>query len=146
MNNEKISIIHRHWIWANTVKLLFHQEIPKLDLSEPSKDIVKIMISPYGTYMCLWYALLFVVLEGLKDAKITIPDIEKEIKDIYKPLSRFRNAVFHPQEKYWSPKFFEIMQDEDSSSKIWIVHTKVGDFILEEIKKINLLENLLNKV
>ncbi len=136
MNNEIISIIHRHWIWANTIKLLFHKEITKVSRHRSNNDYVRIFISPYGTYMCMWYGLLFAVLEALKEEKIIIPNIQKDIDDIYSSLRHFRNAVFHAQKKYWSPKFFEIMKDHDSADKIWKVHKEVGDFLLSKIKNV----------
>ena len=135
MNNEKISIIHRHWIWANTVQCLFAKEVLKKAISKANNNYVKIFISPYGAYMCIWHGLLFSVLEALKEEKITISHIQNDIVDIYDPLRHFRNAVFHAQEKYWSPKYFEIMKDKNSSDKIWRVHKEVGIFLLSEINK-----------
>ena len=137
MNNEKISIIHRHWIWANTINLLFHNEVLKLNKPASNNDYVKLFISPYGAYMCIWYGLLFAILEALKEEKITIPDIQNDIDDIYNSLRHFRNAVFHAQKKYWSPKFFKIMKDKYSVDKIWRVHKKIGDFLLSKIKEEN---------
>lgn len=135
MTNERLGIIHKHWIWANTIKLLFDNEIK----NPQNKDIKieNLIIRPYGTYMSLWYGLLFVVLEALKEENIIISEIQEDINDIYDSLRVYRNAVFHAQEKYWSPKFFEIMEKTNSVRKIWNVHKKVGDFLLKEIQNEN---------
>ncbi|MBN2373594.1 hypothetical protein JXL19_07400 [bacterium] len=101
MNKEKIGILHRHWIWADKIKLLLQKEISVADLHEfNEKNFSNLIITPYGIYMFIWYGLLFVVLEGLKQEKIIIPDIDNEIEEIYESLRLFRNAVFHIQNQY----------------------------------------------
>ena len=52
-------------------------------------------IEPIG---CLWYGILFSVLEALRKIKISVPEIQEDINKMYPVLKRYRNAVFHVQE------------------------------------------------
>ncbi|MDD5130759.1 MAG: hypothetical protein PHS66_06930 [Candidatus Omnitrophica bacterium] len=135
MDKEQFFTLHRHWMWSNVIKTDFAMEIKKQLGGEDTPKAEIIMPDKYGAYMSIWYGLLFVVLEGLKEEKVIIPEIEDDIKHIYEPLRLYRNAVFHPQKKYWSPKLFKIMEDGNSVDKIWKVHKRLGEYFLEGINK-----------
>ena len=99
-------------------------------------DLQKFFLaSRYGTYMSVWYGLLYSVLETLKNNKVVIESIEKEISHIYTPLQDYRNAVFHPQPKYWSKKLFAIMKDKDSVAEIWKIHEVLSKYFRDEIDR-----------
>lgn len=86
---------------------------------------------------CVWYGLLFAVCEGIKDKGITIPGVQSEIDRIYDPLKRFRSAVSHPQEKYWSRKLLEFVEGDGNATLAHKVHKEVGDWIIGEMNKRN---------
>ena len=133
MNSEQFMTLHRHWIWCEIIKGSFELEIKKHPPDKVKQKMEHLMLGPYGAYMSIWYGMLFSILETLKGENVTIPNVESEIKDIYKPLRLYRNAVFHPQPKYWSHKLFEIMKDTESSSKIWKTHNAISKYFLKEI-------------
>ena len=141
MDNQKFLTLHRHWIWCEIIKKNFDNEIKKLVDGKLSQDAKLLMPGSYGAYMSIWCGLLFSVLETLKNKDVVIRDVESDINDIYEPLNLYRNAVFHPQPKYWPHKLFEIMKDKDSADKIWRVHSALGKYFLEEINKKKSIEN-----
>jgi len=127
LNFEEFMALHRHWMWANIMREDFESELAKKKvLKHPFPDRI-------GAYMSLWYGMLFGVLEVVKNKQIDIPGLE-DMNSIYKPLKLFRNAVFHAQPKYWSPKLFEIIEHKDSVQKIRQIHGALGEYFLKTLR------------
>ena len=83
--------------------------------------------------MCLWYGILFLVLETLKEIKISVSKIQEDINKMYPVLKRYRNAVFHVQEEYWSVKWRNLILDDSSADKIHLIHKQAGIFLLKNL-------------
>jgi len=83
--------------------------------------------------MCLWYGILFSVLETLKEIKISVSKIQEDINKMYPVLKRYRNAVFHVQEEYWSVKWRNLILDDSSADKIHLIHKQAGIFLLKNL-------------
>ncbi|MCB9501622.1 MAG: hypothetical protein H6696_06760 [Deferribacteres bacterium] len=98
-------------------------------------DLKNIFVSVPGTYMMLWYGLLFAVCGYLKDNNSIPKTIEQDVNSIYESLRLFRNAVFHVQDKYYTHKLFSIMKDNNSVHKIRKIHDTLGNYFLEEMKR-----------
>jgi len=131
LSDEELLVLHRHWMWANIMRENFDAELRK-NQGDPKGDT---RIADYqGAYMCLWYGMLYGVLEVVEREKVIIPGLGDK-DSIVGPLRQFRNAVFHPQKKYWSKKLFEIMKDKDSAIKIRKVHSALGRYFLEEMQR-----------
>jgi hypothetical protein len=131
MDRQLLLSIHRHWIWANWVKKQFDGSIQSFPVSK--NRMQEWFITPPGIYMCIWYGLLFAVCEGLRGQKVIIREIQSDFDRIYPALKHFRNAVFHVQAKYWSPKLFEIMEDRGSAFQIRRVHEGIGEWLLKQV-------------
>lgn len=131
MDNEKFITLHRHWMWSNIMKQHFDTELQKDQNLAKNFNIA----DKEGAYMLLWYALLFSVLETFKDSKIKFPPIQEDIKSVYSPLKDLRNAVFHPQNKYWSRKLNKFLETKGTPEKIRRIHSFLGGYFLEEINK-----------
>ena len=84
-------------------------------------------------FMCLWYGILFLVLETLKEIKISVSKIQEDINKMYPVLKRYRNAVFHVQEEYWSVKWRNLILDDSSADKIHLIHKQAGIFLLKNL-------------
>jgi hypothetical protein len=135
-NKEKLSntiwhSIYRQWIWADHLRNYFSAELPEKKLSL-SGDFT---IEPYWMLMCLWYGVLFSVLEALREIKVNVPEVQKDIDKMYLTLKKYRNAVFHVQKEYWSNKWRNLILDETSAKKINLIHKQVGIFLLENLTK-----------
>jgi len=133
LTKDRLMVIHRHWIWANYMRIQFCSEFDENTL-ELAKDPVSYLISSVGTHMCLWYGLLFTVCEVVREDRLIVQHFEPFFSEIYEDLKRFRNAIFHVQPEYWSPKLFEIMQQKDSPAKIKTVHEAMGRWLLAEMR------------
>lgn len=131
MDSQSLLSIHRHWIWANWIKKQFEGSMQSFSVSKDT--IQEWYINPPGTYMCIWYGLLFSICEGLRAHSVHIPEVQSDIDEIYSALKRFRNAVFHIQPKYWSPKLFEIMEKKGSAIQIRKVHDGIGNWLLKQM-------------
>jgi len=132
-NKQELLALHRHWMWASIIKQHFACEVQKAaarNISDPDR----LMPGSYGAYMSIWYGMLFGVLEVFKNKKITLPTIQSDIESVYESLRLYRNAVFHPQEEYYSHKLLAIMKDRESVSKIWKIHSELGGWFLENVK------------
>lgn len=130
LKKDQIGLLHRQWVWADYIRIMYEaafRNTPREVLLNP----MKFYVNQAGCYMCLWYSLIFSVLERLKEWKIVFPEIESEIKDIYSPLKLFRNAVFHPPRRYWDTRLFNLFRTRDAGSKIRTIHKFIGDKFLE---------------
>ncbi len=137
LSREEFAALHRHWMWANVIKSHFDNAIADAKRRGVSSSPEQLFPEPFGAYMSIYYGMLYGLLEVLKENGVSIPKIQGDIDSIFDNLRLYRNAVFHPQPKYWSPKFFEIMKDRDSAIKIGNVHAGVGEFFLDELGRLN---------
>lgn len=136
LTEAEFMALHRHYMWALVIKKDFEAVIADVAKKNLPKDKT-LFPQSYGAYMSIWYGLLYGILEVLREKKVVIPEIQNDIDSIYESLRRYRNAVFHPQSKYYSDKFFEIMKDPDSPTKIWNVSAGLGGFFLDEFARLN---------
>jgi len=140
-SNTIWSSVYRQWIWADHLRNYFGAELPEKELNLSGN----FTIEPYWMLMCLWYGVLFSVLEALRKIKVTVPGIQKDIDQMYPILRRFRNAVFHVQEDYWSEKWRNLILDNASAEKINLIHKQVGIFLLKGLTKDALSTNAHGK-
>jgi hypothetical protein len=129
--HEMLGAIHRHWIWANAIRQKFYEF--QMERSPATEGALDWFLSSAGMHMCLWYGLLFVVCQALRQGGFEVPNLQPEIDEIYEGLHDFRNAIFHVQPKYWSDKLFKIMKDPESPTKIRNVHKGIGKWLLTQI-------------
>ncbi len=136
LNKEELMTLHRHYMWTLVIKKHFETEVKKVSPNKSEISPENLFIRPYGAYMSIWYGMLFAILEVLRKNNVSIPKIQSDIDSVYGSLKMYRNAVFHPQKKYWSPKLIEIMKDKDSVRKIWNINSGLGEYFLNELDKL----------
>lgn len=71
-------------------------------------------IEPRWLILRLWYAAVFVSIEGWEQLKLSDGLVDAGVKDLrtrreYVALKRFRNAVFHVQDDPYSEKLTEVL-------------------------------------
>lgn len=140
MKPEQLFSILRHWTWADRQRELFEYYLRK-DFPNITEDFTfdeSFFVSSMATCMGLWYGLLYVTCEGIDDSgKVQVssiaPEFDQKTSDL---LRRFRNAMFHVQDEYWSPKLMDVLREPDTAEAIRAVHQKVGRWVEGETAKV----------
>jgi len=80
-----------------------HLRNPK-DMESVGDNPMAFMVSRAGLKMCLWYGMLYVVVEGWRDAGLSDPEVDRLLASPNTELlRRFRNGMFHFQNDQWLP-------------------------------------------
>lgn len=127
---RELAALHKHWCTADAVKLSVaapvHDGLPDwpedlLALANMHSQFLRISV---------WYALLFVVVEGYRELKVDDPAINALLADeaMTDSLRRFRNAVFHFQEDPVGPKLMQFLQTPESETWVHQLHAAFKTF------------------
>lgn len=120
----KLAALHRHWIIADAVRVVLRQKVVNPDGKGKDKYSPKdIELGELLSMMCrmqVWYALLFVVVEGYQELGYKYEPLDKvlEQEEYVKLLKRYRNATFHYQKEPINEKLVAFLDKEDSEN--WI--------------------------
>lgn len=144
LSNNQLWAIDRQWLRADHIHMAFHEEelIKRFNKNGKRKKInskVTYFTRDEGTFLCVWYALLFSVLEGLTERQIDLSILKNCNDNVYKDLKNFRNSVFHSSSEYWDKRFLNVISSYDISneSKIEKLHKEVALYLQTEIRKRN---------
>ena len=107
LDNEqnKIAVnLYRYVFWADMLRAQFErilardrQELERRLQTEQITFEPKLLESEM--YICLWFGVLYIVIEGWPTLKLNEPGIKKLLRSRFKDLLRnFRNATFHPDD------------------------------------------------
>lgn len=121
----KLASLHKHWISADSINYHVRRSIKagpgrKEETGFP-EDVASLAFqASLFQAMCVWYALLQVVVEGYRalkcaDERIDALLVQSECADL---LRRFRNATFHYQEDPISQKHVDFIVAPDSEK--WV--------------------------
>lgn len=136
IGGESLLLLHRQWLRANLLRLWFQdafraeteerEQQGKPGLMEEDFD-AGFFVRDAGVLMYLWYALLYSVLEGLREREVNLAFLTDLDEELYQSLRLARNTVVHvPKEDYWDARMFGPMAVEDSVDRIFAAHKKVG--------------------
>jgi hypothetical protein len=118
-----VAILHRHWLAADSVSYHLRRSMrsAEVDRDAPPGPLaaMSVMVSMLSV-MGAWYGLLYVVVEGYRDAKLQDDAIDRLLAqgDFVALLRRFRNATFHVQDEPLPRKLLDFMTAPDS--EVWI--------------------------
>jgi hypothetical protein len=117
-----LASLHRYFLRASRNRSLFLQ---KLQLNQVDHLHTRV-------HLDLWYACLFVVVEGLRKEKIRDQAVTALLRDSKKLalLRGHRNAVLHYSPEYTNPRELQLFQDADFVQWIDALHDAVSDFFL----------------
>jgi hypothetical protein len=108
MSKKEQAICH-HWFMAEAVRLTLKTQFP---ISTKEGDVFEGVMHDINRQF-VWYGLLFVVIEGYQDMKVSHPSprIDEILKDeeLVDHLRRFRNAVFHFQNEPYHDKMLDFL-------------------------------------
>lgn len=120
MNPDLISL-HKHWCTADAVKQFVTTDLKKLNDGDFPQWFAELWnMHSKMSRMCVWYALLYVVVEGYKELNLSHTAVDKCLSndEYVNYLRRFRNAVFHYQKNQFSEKLLEFLEAKESED--WI--------------------------
>lgn len=138
---EKILSLHKYWIYADKMRLLFKEVLTKNAdeiLEQPKNEIEAILkshltlLSEVGIFKSFWYSSLYTVIEGYSDLKLSIPEIDELLNDDYiDKLRLFRNGTYHYQKEIYNPKLLGVDQSDDFVKWIYKIHKELGNHIIK---------------
>lgn len=116
--------LHKYFLNADFLRDVFIRRI-KGDESPAATDAVTSMDDMIA--MSLWYATVYVVIEGWRNTKLADPEVDALLAGSHvERLRRFRNQMFHYQREYDNPKLLEFLGQDDADARAatdWIKRT-----------------------
>lgn len=134
LSHEQLWAIDRQWLRADALHISFHKE--ELKKKKKSINSLEYFISWEGTYLCVWYSLLFSVLEGLEQHGFDLSMFKNYDQQLKKDLKNFRNAIFHTPSKYWDTRFVKFIKKYPANleSTVEKLHKEIALALQSEIK------------
>jgi hypothetical protein len=110
---SKIHSLHRYFLWANRMKGHCEEALREQGTRPDGGMELREWLSAPFAYSCYWFATLYVVVEGMRDLRLTSPALDSLLHDQEKVerLRRFRNGVFHYQGDYFDRRFKDFMAE-----------------------------------
>jgi hypothetical protein len=138
--DQIIPILFRYYMAASLMRQDFdkHMRDPK-QKALIGDDPMMFMVSKCGLVMCLWYGMLYVVIEGWQEAKLADPEIDRLLTSPNVPLlKRFRNGMFHFQQERWlSLKLSDFCGSPDSVVWVRALTNELHRYFMAEMKRIS---------
>ncbi|MGX5695718.1 hypothetical protein ACWKWP_05915 [Agromyces soli] len=128
----RLMSLHKYWLNADFLRDVFMR---RLKNSDPPAEADFATTMDNHIAMSLWYATVYVVIEGSRGAGLSDPDLDVLLADDHVDhLRRFRNQIFHYQEEYDNPKLLEFLGENDDDAEAvttWIrkTHAALGKAI-----------------
>lgn len=135
----KLVALHKHWCIADAVRVVIGAPIMK---PEQEAEAIKrygqefALLGEHASMVArisVWYALLYVVVEGYRDLKQEFEPLDALLQqEEYVNLLRlFRNATFHYQEDPLSEKIIGFLDKKDSEHWIHELNKQFQAFFLK---------------
>jgi hypothetical protein len=135
----KLVALHRHWIVADAVRVVLRHKVvtPKEEEEEIKKfGLEYAMVAEHASMVCrmqVWYALLFVVIEGYRELGFKHEGLDQVLaqEEYVDLLRRFRNATFHYQPDPLNDKLIDFLAKEDSEHWIANLNKQMNAMFME---------------
>lgn len=139
--NSQIPILFRYSMAASLMRQDFDKHLadPK-DMALVGDDPMKFLVSKAGLKMCLWYGMLFVVIEGWREAKLSDPEVDRLLSSPNTELlRRFRNGMFHFQKDRWLPPKLSDFFVPTNKTVEWVraLTAELRRYLIAEMRKIS---------
>jgi len=134
---RELLALHKYFLNADYLRDVFIRRI-KRDQSPAEAGPVTAMDDMIA--MSLWYATVYVVIEGWRSTKLADPELDALLAAGYvDKLRRFRNQVFHYQREYDNPRLLEFLGSDDADAYAatdWIkrTHSALGRAIQDSVE------------
>ncbi len=128
MDDDRLSYIHRHFIWAHRFRRLYYEA--GAGGAAPA-DLRR--LDEAGAFLSFWYVNLFEIIELINSAGMVLDGIQDDLIDLYHGLRRFRNAVTHIAERQqWNANLFESLAEPATVRVVDGVHCYIGRYFFED--------------
>lgn len=128
-SREKVLALHRYFFQANQMRTYYDARL----LEEGVASVEDAKWIEQWIDLCLWYACLYVVIEGWVELSPSDPHVDDLLKAPHVDLlRRFGNGVMHYQSNYWDERFLDFTT-VGADSAVWArnLNTQFGRFFLE---------------
>jgi hypothetical protein len=134
--------LYRYFIAANKMRIRFENALADPEVlnrfanySEETKHLMW-HVDDQGIFMYYWYGGLYVVVEGFRELKLKDDKIEAILQSPNtEGLRLMRNATFHYQKEFYSPKMMPFVKSADSVTWVRSLTEAFSEFFLREIPK-----------
>jgi hypothetical protein len=138
---ELAPILFRYFMAASLMSQEFYKHLgDPVDTALHGGDPMAFMISKAGLKMCLWYGMLYVVVEGWKESGLSDPEVDRLLASPNTELlRRFRNGMFHFQTDHWLPAKFSDFFVPQNKTVEWVhaLTTELRRCVMAEMKQIS---------
>jgi hypothetical protein len=126
--DSELLTLHRYYISANRMRTEFFAVLEKRPLMNVGGDFIEARL-----YMDLWYACLYVVIEGWNQLGLADQTIDALLESPnVSLLRRYRNSVFHFQRKYYDKRSMVLIKEgENVVSWVQTLNLEFGRFFLQ---------------
>lgn len=129
---EELSALHRYFLSASTLRRAYEQRGRTHGFARISEDDW----TQQWLFLSLWYATLYVTVEGWLELKLSEPRVDVLLADetMVESLRRFRNGVLHYQHQYHHEKLVNFIAQGTTSAE-WVrsLHDCLGEAILARL-------------
>jgi hypothetical protein len=121
---ERLMALHKYFLNADFMRDTFMRRVKRRQ-STDEVDFATGMDDSIA--LSLWYATLYVAIEGWREVGLTDPELDLLLADDRTDeLRRFRNQVFHYQREYDNPRVLGFLGSSDSDAQAateWVRRT-----------------------
>jgi hypothetical protein len=136
---KQIPILFRYFMAASLMRQEFYTHLADpSDKELRSDDPMQFLVSKAGLKMCLWYGMLYVVVEGWRDTSLSDPEVDRLLASPNTELlRRFRNGMFHFQKDQWLPTKLSDFFDPTNKTVEWVttLTAELRRYLMVEMQK-----------
>lgn len=127
--DNRAFVLHRYFISAHLMRREFERELDR-EVDTPTG----LSIKGYA-FLSLWYAALYVTVEGWQQSEFSDPVVDSLLADETKLnlLRIYRNSIFHFQPDYWPEKKIGFLKGSETALWVRELHDAVGNSLLERL-------------
>lgn len=134
--NQELIALHKHWCIADAVKQFISADVTGKGIEEYPEWFMNLGNTFSKFYrLSVWYSLLYVVVEGFRELKLTSPEVDELLKnaEYVDCLRLFRNATFHFQKDPLTEKTLKFLEAKDSEKWIRDLNNALQKYFLETL-------------
>lgn len=127
-SDEELLALHRYFLQASQMREYYDRRLA----NEGAAPVEDDRWPQQWIDLCLWYACLYVVIEGWRKLRLVDPEIDQLLTSPYADLlRRFRNGVDHYQPTYWDNRLIDFVKHGvDSAAWARALHSAFGRWFL----------------